>query len=332
MLNTISSEIRNIINNFSTEDQILFKNKVVKVNPGMFEPINLDLNSSIEPKTVTYIDGGQAEIISVGNFCLSFIRVFAVKFLGKEKKDFVKHEFYLLTYAQGQSDEIYYKSKIFPVEDESNLNKPLLSEEDLLISSQDTSIKIGMERAPISSVANMTRRFAELKLAKHLAELENTEKNFSDYYLLDGTLEPSYPREELIISELPSKICALAKTSSLFTTQGNNPLVLFSKICPDGCWSYNLVDHTNFVKLSSNSKHIFRFEGKKDILAQLLTNSEDALFLGYPYGLIFADRMARVTNQEKDQFKMKFLLNKDNQELLSYLNSSNAHEILDNIS
>jgi len=322
MLNKISSEIKELINNYSVEDQVIFRNNVVNVDPYKFETLN-----SAEDKTITYLDGGQTEIISVGNFCLSFIRVFGVKFLGKQKQDFVKHEFYLLTYAQSKNNDIYYKSRVFPLEDESNLNVNLINEEDLLISSKDTSIRMGQERAPISSVANMARRFAELKLAKHLAD-----QDYSDYFLLDGVLEPSYPREELIIAELPSKVCALAKTSSLFTTQGNNPLVLFSKICPDGCWSYHLQDNTHFVKLNDRAKHVFRFEGKKELLSLLLTNAEDALFLGYPYGLIFADRMARVSNQEKDQFKMKFLLNKENKELLSYLNSSNAHEILDSIS
>ncbi|MBU1111371.1 MAG: hypothetical protein ABIG93_00065 [archaeon] len=325
MLNTISKEIKAIINNYSVEDQVIFRNKVINVDHYKFETVKAEQ----EQKTVTYLDGGQTEIISVGNFCLSFIRVFGVKFLGKLKQDFVKHEFYLLTYAQSKNNEIYYKSKVFQVKDENNTNKipNLINEENLLISSNDTSIKIGQERAPISSVANMARRFAELKLAKHLAD-----KDYSDYFLLDGTLEPSYPREELILAELPSKVCALTKTSSLFTTQGNNPLVLFSKICPDGCWSYHLQDNTHFVKLNQNSKHVFRYEGRKELLQQLLTNAEDALFLGYPYGLIFADRMARVSNQEKDQFKMKFLLNRENKELLSYLSASNGHEILDTIS
>lgn len=322
MFNQISQEINNLVTNYSSEDKIIFRNKNLNVNE-----INFKVIDNVESlKTVTYIDGGQAEIVSVGNFCLSFIRIFAAKFLGAEKLNFVKHEFYLLTYAKAGlgsgSNDLMYFSKIFPVTEGFNL----LDEEELTISSEDSSIKEGWERAPIAKVANMARRFSELRLAKRLAL-----QNYSDYFLLDGVLEPTFKREETILSELSNNVCGLAKSCSLFTMQGNSPVALFSNLGPSSVWSYFLDKNCYFVKLHDKAKHIFRFEGDVSVLPHLLANSEDALFLGYPYGLIFADRMARVSNVEKDSLRMKFLLDKKNEALLKYLNSSNAHEILDSL-
>ncbi len=86
---------------------------------------------------------------------------------------------------------------------------------------------------------------------------------------------------------------------------------------------------TYFVKLHPESQHIFRFEGDPILLPALVSQCGDALFVGYPYGLILADKFARVSNEEKRSLRMSFLLRNENRILRSYLNSMNAHEILD---
>lgn len=329
MLNQISKELNKLVNNFNAEDKIIFKNKTIDIHKDNFNTLSPETIDS--PKTITYIDGGQAEIFSTGNFSLSFIRVAGIKFKGKKKLDFVKEEFYLLTYTRFEDNDLVYVSKIFP--NNSQLN--LITEQELTISSQDSTIRDGLERASISKVTNMARRFTELKLAKHLAE-----KNYSDYILLDGTLDCTFKGEDKILLTLPRNVCSLAKSSSLFTLQGNNPNLLLSKLGPDNSnWSYflecnnskGIVTNTYFVKLHLKAKHVFRFEGNKEILPHLIENSQDALFLGYPYGLIFADKLARVSNNEKNSLKAKFMLNRDNKEILNYLTNTNAHDILDNI-
>ncbi|MBT3813823.1 DNA double-strand break repair nuclease NurA [Candidatus Woesearchaeota archaeon] len=307
MLNQISQEIKSMINSFSAEDNIVFNNKVIRINKDNFQEIVLNEN-----KTLAFIDGGQAEIISTGNFCLSFIRIAAVFFQNNKKINQIKKEFYLFTKSKYLNEDLYYESKIF--------GNKIINEEDLLISSNDSSIKTGSERAPISKITNMARRFAELSLAKEIQ---------ADHIILDGTLEPTFKNEEKYI---PNNASALAKSSSLFTTSGNSPVILLNKIGLSNCWSYFLENKTYFVKLNQKAKHVFRFEGNREALPHLVSNSKDALFLGYPYGLIFVDQIARVSNSEKNSLKMNFLLRKDNQEIAEYLSTSNAHEILDNIS
>jgi len=85
---------------------------------------------------------------------------------------------------------------------------------------------------------------------------------------------------------------------------------------------------------------VFKFEIRKEnsdkvneILWLLKRNSIDPVFLGYPYGLVEADRFARVTNEELDYLKTRFMskAGKWYKELVPYLNALNSHEILDNI-
>ncbi|MBI2668290.1 hypothetical protein HYX14_00440 [Candidatus Woesearchaeota archaeon] len=311
MLSTISEHIRQKFKVFFLTDNLLFNNKVIPVTQEHYQEIHPQ-NSE---KTIAFIDGGQAEILSGGNLCLSFIRIFAQVMQAGKKISSESHEFYLLTTAQYRHGDIWYEGKLFP------LHGPgLIHEEDLVINSNDASIRAGNERAPISTMTSMARRYAELSLAAKIK---------ADYILLDGTLTPIFMGEEKYLQALKDHVSALAKTCSLFTTCGNSPTVLLQKLSPFQQWSYFVDGKTYFVKLHPNAKHVFRFEGNKDLLPHLLHHSSDALFLGYPYGLISADKMARVSNQEKNSLMMRILGDAKNWELHEYLNATNAHEILD---
>lgn len=310
MLKEISKFIKENISAFPEEDKILFNNKFIEVNKNKFQPIE----ERREVKRIAFVDGGQAEIISSGNFCLSFIRVFGQVFLGEKRAESFKKEFYLLATAKYLENDLWYESKIF--------GDKLIEEKDLLISSNDSSIRTGLERASISRISNMARRLAELSLA---AEIK------ADFIILDGTLEATFKGEERYLAKLNENTSALAKSCSLFTVSGNSPVVMLNKIGPSGSWSYFLEEKTHLVKLNEKAKHVFRFEGNPEILPYLIQNSKDALFLGYPYGLIFADKMARVSNDEKKSLQINFLLRKENQEIAEYLSTSDAHEILDGL-
>ena len=304
------------IQQFPSSDKILFNNKQIEINKNNFAQIQA--NST--PKSLAFIDGGQAEILSAGTFCLSLIRIGALIYLNNKKIKEYKHEFFLLTTAKYEQDEVVYESTIFPVK-----GAKIIDERDLFISSADATIKVGTERAPITQVANVVRRFAELAVAAMVGA------DGADVVVLDGTLEPSFRNEEKYLSKLPVNICALAKSSSLFTASGNSPVVLLNKLSSSGCWSYVVENNSYFVKLHEKARHVFRFTGNKDFLSYLAKNSTDALFLGYPYGLIAVDGFARVSNEEKRSLKMNFLLKADNKEIAEYLSATDAHDILDNL-
>lgn len=314
VLSEISQHIREKFKVFSLTDDIIFNNKLIRINEDNFQVI--PSSAVVAENPITYIDGGQAELLSGGNLHLSFIRVVAQKMRGSLRVKMQKYEWYLLTTASYKEGDIWYQGKLY--------GPALLDENDLHIASYDASIREGKERAPISKIASIARRFLELVIAAQC----------SGNVLLDGTLQAAYKNEEKYLercSASAAEVSALAKTSSLFTSSGNNPIVLLNKLTTLPCWKYRLDEKSYFVKLQEKARHIFRFEGEGSILPLLISNSADPLFLGYPYGLILADKLARVSNTEKDSLRMQLLLRQENKELLYYLNAMNAHEILDGL-
>jgi len=145
-------------------------------------------------------------------------------------------------------------------------------------------------------------------------------------------------------------VCGLSKTTSLMTDKGNSVRNSLNKFNFPGRWYYNPVaeiksnDHRadmSFVKLHDKAKYIFRFEIYKEqrkkldsVISLLATNCKDPIFVGYPYGLIEADKNARISNNEKAMmqtfFSVKF--GKDWEKIKETLTSVDAHEILDRIS
>ena len=315
MLSEISEHLRKKLKLFFLTDDLIFNNKVIPIIQENFKEINTAESGDLN-KTIAFVDGGQAEILSGGNLCLSFIRVFAQVMRREERVKQLKYEFYVLVMSSYKKGDIWYEGKIFPV-----LGESLVDEEDLMICSRDSSIRQGNERAPISVVANMARRFAELKLAS---------LDSADHVLLDGTLTRTYINEENYLRLLGGNVGALAKSCTLFTTGGNNPMVLLRKLSPfQSCWSYLIENNSYFVRLNDDAKQVFRFEGNEEMFSLLLSNCSDALFLGYPYGLILADKLARVSNTEKNGLMTSILLREENREFADYLNTINAHDILD---
>jgi hypothetical protein len=192
----------------------------------------------------------------------------------------------------------------------------------LTISPQDKLIRDGKSNAPLVKVTNIARRFCEIKMAALFQEK-------SDIVVMDGSLDCKYPNEEELLGLLGEKVCSVSKSSTVFTRSGNSPTRLLGKLAMFDKWFYKLNDKDCFVKLNKKSKHIFRFQGDASFIVDLMKLSNDPIFVGYPYGLIEVDRLARVTNREKENKKL-YLLSK-NRDLEISLSSSNAHEILDNV-
>jgi hypothetical protein len=205
-----------------------------------------------------------------------------------------------------------------------------------------------MHQTRISKIGSIVRRFSELKIAETI--LNELEKD--DIVILDGFLQSSVTNEATYMENLYKKaeekgiiVSGLSKTTTLLTTNGNSVLNTLNKIAPKSSWYYHPVAEINnkdhkaeifFIKLHEKSKYIFRFELYKNqkpnissILNLLTTNSKDPVFLGYPYGLIEADKFARVSNQEKAYIQT---ILKTKIKEWDKINNLDAHDILDNIS
>jgi len=303
---------------------ILNSKERIPINSNRF----LRISEQKIPGKACYIDGGNAEIIGAGNFSLQLIRTYYTIYSGNSRIANKKHEFYVLASAKGKENKIKYEVETF------NTHFRLEKEFDAL----DESIITGGHKAEPGKIAEVIRKFAEIKMASEA--VENLEKG--DLIVRDGDLENQYTGEDKYYKQLFEKaqqkgiiISGISKTSTILTNTGNNATAALNPISPNCEWYYPGTLNTGFAKLHKQSKHIFRIdtndkEQTGKILAMLKQNSTDVCFLGYPYGLIEADRHARISVKEQKQLQLMFLA-KGGNKFREHISSKDAHEILNRI-
>lgn len=268
-----------------------------------FKP--LEANAGV----VCAVDGGNCEIIATPSFSLSLLRVFAVVFNGGKRIESETHDFLCHTQAKVDDGEVALESKLVAL-NETELK--LVS--SLSFNATDASIARSGYRASPVAMAGVYRSFLEWMLAeKKIRELGG------GTVVRDGTLQTSFSGEAAFSQkafatarEKGVNLCALAKTSSLLTTNGMPLVEAVHRIAPNGAWFYHPVaknehpDHQAEIfvcKLHAQSKYAFRFEllrGQElgNSLEALAFQARDPVFLGYPYCLAVADSQARVTGEE----------------------------------
>ncbi len=332
-----------------------------------YKPFNLDKNNFNEIKEsksknkIAFIDGGSSEIIKSSNFSLNLIRIYYTVYQNNKRINAKKQDFYTFTHTKEIDNELFYDVELININNKNDElknnieieNNVIPNNEDLLLSSFDETIKQGITRASISNVSNVIRRFSELKTAINI--INNLDNN--DIIVLDGSLQCTFTNEKKYFEELYKKaeekniiISGLSKTTTLMTDKGNSIANALNKFNIQDKWFYHPIAEikTNnhkaemaFVKLHEKSKYIFRFEifneqkeNINNVISLISNNAKDSVFIGYPYGLIEADRNARVSQQEKEMLLTLFStkLGKDWEKIKESLSNVDAHEVLDNIS
>ena len=302
-----------------------------------------EISKTNSNKKIAFVDGGSAEIIGSANFSLNLIRMAYAIYKNNKKTSFKKFEVLAFIQAVNHNNEIFYQTTFFKTRNSIELD-------EMSFSSFDHTLMLGINRAEISSVANAVRRFAELKLAKIISDNKS-----ADVIVIDGNLQSTLTNENKYLNELYESceknniiLTALSKTTSLFTYNGNLLSVVLGSISSLPSWFYHPIveisstNHTAelfFVKFHDKSRHIFRFEifnvqkaKAEETINAIASNCIDPIFIGYPYGLVEADKIARIGSQEKESLKTIFLVKLRNRNIEKYLSSVNAHEILDKIS
>ncbi|MBW3013257.1 DNA double-strand break repair nuclease NurA [Candidatus Woesearchaeota archaeon] len=300
-----------------------------------------------DERKIVFVDGGNNTLLKSSNFIVSFIRLYAGVYCDNKKVKEEKHEFFAVVKTVFSDNKLQYCTQIFPI---GKALVPLAK--DLLFDSMDQSLTDGNNRANVGKIVDCIRRFGELNLATKLA----LDLNENDIILLDGTLQATATNEDIYLDLLYDvcdnkniAVCGLAKTTNVFTDGGDNAQVVINKMSKTNfskCkWHYYPFVQVNnpkhkadmfFAKFHPSSNYIFRFELHNlksifdiDSLFSLLAeNSRDPVFLGYPYGLIDADKNARVSNEERNYLRTIIETKRD---LDAYLRTIDAHEVLDNI-
>lgn len=287
--------------------------KAVPFSNAHFKPLTGKASGSI-----AFIDGGNAELLHSPNFSLQLCRIAYCIFENNKRTKQERKEFYALVTTE---------NKKFVV-------KTFGADFNLSFDISDEHFKQGVSNGTPSSVVNAVRRFAELKLASSVA---------ADVVVLDGSLQQKYPFEDMFLKGLEKKnVVGFSKTCSLLTKSGNSVVALMG--LHPGAFIYHpvveLLDESYkanicFARLHEKSSYVFKIDFNKeinrDVLALLSANAQDPVFLGYPYGLVLADKLARVSNDEAEFLKTKFMSKIKNKDLIRYLNALNAHNVLDRI-
>ena len=330
------------LQNFNHELGLFLKFSEQGYTPLKIEKIKFRNTKAIQSeKKIIFIDGGSSELFCAPNFCLSLIRIYSVIYKNNQRFKTNREEFFLLVHSSVEKN-VMYSTKIFS-------DNPLI--ENLLFNSLDPLLRQGNQRAIISSVTHIIRRFCELKTAELLA-LQHS----NSIILLDGNLQATYPKEHLVLESLYEKaiannvvIAALAKTCNLLTDKGSSIISLLNSLAPqnwDCYYPIAEIENTNhqaemfFVKLNLASKYIFRLDvfnkmkfDINEIITILKANSKDPLFPGYPYGLVEADKFAKIPFKEAESLKIELRarFGKDWSKIQDSLNTQNAHSVLDSI-
>lgn len=319
-------------------------------------------------RKICFIDGGNLEIFGGANFSVQYNRLYFCIFDEYNKRVQPqtlpsKIEFISATYAKREPIELYYNTIIVPISYIPDNILPKVS--DLEFNSFDRTLCLGIRRANISHVGSMTRRFCEWSFASAILK---DELSAGDILVRDGSLQTAITNESIysdhayeMAEETEVILSGLSKTSNLFTSTGLSLLGAIAELAnihelQRKAWFYYPVAHNTqpdhkasifIVKLHSESMYTFRYEiyrnqaekmNKEEIMSvidSLAYNSRDIAFPGYPYGLIEADKNARVAYQEIEGFRVLFFSEISKQKkwlkFANHIRTRDAHSILNEI-
>ncbi len=259
---------------------------------------------------VSFVDGGNCELLGGPHFSLQFCRIAHVTYEENKLIDSSREEFFILVETVQDLGDIGFETRLFGKE----MDIPLFSASDPFLTRKD-------KRASPTTVAGLVRRLCEIYKANTL----------SGKVVLDGNLQAEHP---VVRKHLTGALYAVSKTCEVYTDTGDALGVALQKLSPyDSFAYYPLAEHLqmSMVKLHPQSKYVFKVEGGIDIIPLLASHARDPAFLGYPYGLLQADKLARVTNEEQRYLKLRFTHLLGEEKITQHLNTLNAHDVLDTI-
>jgi hypothetical protein len=289
-------------------------------------------------KKIAFVDGGEGCVLEMPDFSVHLIQAVGLVMDDHKTTDIKKTVFFAVMKSGSEGAEIQYSADVVPIKG----NAPA----GFSCDSMDNRIKSGVDRGSISSLSQVLRHCAELMLAEEMLGVLEA----GDVIVLDGTLEARFEPEVVELHRLIEQakdrgilLTAVSKGSSMLTDSGASVMDLLMEQGPEGSWAYYPVAESTleshpalitFAKLHPASRHVLRIEILKEqadltdlgrLFSILAVASRDYSIPGYPYGLIKADRLARVQNSEVRHAKMMLLSR------MPQLDRKTVHELLDSI-
>lgn len=254
-----------------------------------------------EPAAATWVDGGSAVLFSTPSRCIGFLKFCTVKTQAMERKEVMVHS-YLVSITRSNGS--------FVVRNQATKN-PI----DALDNALHLEIPLESDATP-EMLLDVVRQLAEQSLSTEIT-------------IHDGSSRSTHP----YMQKHSKKMHAIAKTSDLVTSKSRPIGFALLQHAPAGIWYANLTDNMVAVRLHERASHIFLVEQATPELLNLLQAwSADLAFPGYPYPLVLADQLARVTNNERDAWRAIIGSDAEAMKILSgEVKASNAHDVLEHI-
>ena len=248
-----------------------------------------------------------------------------------------KIEFFIVVSGFG-GDDVKYKTSLIPLDENNRKYLPdekdlIFDSYDSTMTTGGQQIEISRIGEVARSFAEWkmaafvnrelkTRGSPEVNLC---AGSLKSEPCVGDLFVRDGTLHAPYTNESKYADEAYKEaekngvlFCGVSKTSQLYTTTGLPLVVAIGRLARQNHikapgYYTNIVEITDpahradlsFARFHARAENTFRVEILKcqeahrdKIMSALAESSKDLSFPGYPYGLIDADKNARVSYDE----------------------------------
>lgn len=279
---------------------------------------------------IAFIDGGNAPIMNTPSQSCHLCRTASLVFCGGRRERMERNTFIAIARCDGALIRV----------------KTIGSETEIRpVNTDDEDLRVGRHKASAGSAVELARQTAEIEEAKAAAAIIGE----GGLVIMDGDLGAAHPiladanaRLEEACKKAGATRISLAKTNTAVTETGHSAAFALMEQAPQGTWAYRLESndgiHRAFAKLHKSSRHCFLIESRSPVddthLARIAAASSDLAFLGYPHGLIAADSLARITNQERDcaAIELASKIAKRSPEAIRATAGSDAHSILDKMS
>ncbi len=221
-----------------------------------------------KPGSCVFIDGGNGALLSTPSAAVHLVRVAALEYNGTRRLRTHRKEAVCIATRHAHGTTITWAGQQWP------------------------GFEITDTTMPVEACIDIARRVAERSFAAA----------FDALVVFDGDLESRNPVEEAALRSLTMPHCALAKTTTWLTDQGSSVPAVLLRHGPSSAWHYTINPRQGIVKLHVLSRRAYRLDVQgvtvQDAAAALAAHN-DPSFPGYPYGLVEADLLARVTVREQ---------------------------------
>ncbi len=242
---------------------------------------------------VAFVDGGLAELVAAPHFSVFLIRAYKGMWDSGACVSRVHKEGFAIIRAVQKEGKFFFVTEVLGL-------GVVLPE----IAFDDPALRVG-ERVTPQAVASVVRHCVEWAL---IDSCENVQ-----CVVRDGALDEC---PEDFFREKKSSNCmhvGVCKTTTALTDTGVS-VPLFLSQQKKGAWVFvpeeQSVVKIGFARLHAKADRVYRIDvvngSLEEAAALLASQSCDASFLGYPYGLVDADCMAAVKEGEKKMLRQLF--------------------------